>query len=282
MHQIEVTAFGGPEVLRVTHVPAPEPGPGQVVIDVAAAGVLGLDLAARNSQLEPPYVPGTGVAGRVSAIGDGVSGTWLGKNVVARLENGGYAEQVLAPEQTLTEIPDGLHEHEAVALLHEGSAALAMFEAADVHSGDSVLVLPAAGALGSVLVQLAHAAGARVIAADHGRAKLELAESLGAGAVVDYGEPDWAEEAGYVDVVFDGAGGEPGAAAAELAKRRVVDHRTPAPTAPGFTERILREAAAGRIVPLIGQTYPLARAAEAHAAIESRRAIGKTLLVTRF
>ncbi|GAB2966237.1 zinc-binding dehydrogenase [Amycolatopsis acidiphila] len=305
MHQIEVAAFGGPEVLRVRHVPGPEPGPGQVAIDVAAAGVLGADLVLRGRRgaAEPPYVPGTGVAGRVSALGESVPAAWLGRRVLAEPVGGGYAERVLAAESGLIAIPDAVHEQEAMALLHDGSTALALLDAAEVRSGESVLVLPAAGALGSLLVQLAHAAGARVVGAARGRTKLELAEALGADVVVDYSEPGWAEKAGYADVVFDGVGGEIGRAAFERAKSRFAGYgcaggnRADIPPgegrgvtvlgidrlsglAPDRVARILREAALGRVVPLIGQTYPLVRAAEAHAAIESRRAIGKTLLLT--
>ena len=179
-----------------------------------------------------------------------------------------------------------------------------------------MLVLAVGGGLGILLVQLAHAAGARVIGAARGKRKLDLARELGAAAVVDYSEPDWAERVreatGGVgpDVVFDGAGGQIGRAAFEITARggRFSAHGAPsgrfAEIDPQEAERrgvtvrgiqhvqfspadgkrlsgqVLSEAAAGRIRPVIGQTFPLERAADAHAAIEARGVIGKTLLLS--
>jgi NADPH2:quinone reductase len=176
-----------------------------------------------------------------------------------------------------------------------------------------VLVEAAAGGVGSLLVQLARAEGADVVAAAGGERKLELARELGARVAVDYREPDWGErvraECGGIDVVFDGVGGEVAKAAFELlppggrmvsfglasgewaqiseeaAAQRGVALVRPGRPSPeeqrALTEAALAEAAAGRLRPVIGQRFPLERAADAHATIEARATIGKTLLEVR-
>jgi NADPH2:quinone reductase len=208
------------------------------------------------------------------------------------------------------EVPQGLGLDDATALLADGRTAMLLVGAAGVRQGERVLVEAAAGGVGSLLVQLARAAGARVIAAAGGAPKLHLARELGAEVAVDYRQPDWTarvrEAAGGLDVVFDGVGGEIGRAAFELLERggrmlsfglasgewakipeetaaaRGVALLQPRPSAQErrtLTERALAEAAAGRLRPVIGQRFPLHRAAEAHGAIESRATVGKTLLV---
>ncbi|HEY4027054.1 MAG TPA: zinc-binding dehydrogenase, partial [Candidatus Dormibacteraeota bacterium] len=196
-------------------------------------------------------------------------------------------------------------------LLADGRTAVALMRAAALRSGEVVLVEAAAGGVGSLLVQLASGAGARVVAAAGGRRKLDLARQLGADVAVDYDEPDWADrvraELGGVDVVFDGVGGGAGRAAFELvraggrflsfglasgaftavaaeeARRREVTVVRGVPVTPAEAVELARaalaEAAAGRLRPVIGQTYPLEQAARAHAAIEARATVGKTLLL---
>lgn len=320
MRVVLVTAFGGPEVLVLTTVPDTDAGPDQVVVDVAVAGVLSVDTMIRSGHggdyfpVQPPYVPGVGVAGQVSAVGEGVDEAWVGRRVLADIEGGGYAERVVAPVAGLIPIPQALGSREAMALLHDGSTALALFEAVRVQRGESVLVQPAAGGLGTLLVQLAAAAGARVIGAARGAGKLELIEQLGADASVDYSTPDWTERVkelsgGGVQVAFDGVGGDLGRAAFDTVVRggrfssygmaggppTVIggeDARRRGVSALGMeqltgfaadrlerVERILHEAVAGRIRPVIGRTYPLERAAAAHAAIADRSLIGKALLL---
>jgi NADPH2:quinone reductase len=199
----------------------------------------------------------------------------------------------------------------AVALLADGRTATMLARAASLRGGDRVLVEAAAGGVGSLLVQLAVAAGATVVAAAGGERKLALAGDLGAEVLVDYRDPEWPvrvrEAVGGLDVVFDGVGGEVGRAAFglldrggrmlsyglasgawagvsedEAAERGVtlIGLRRPAPDElRELTESAPAEAAAGRLRPVIGQRFALDRAAEAHAAIESRATVGKTLLV---
>jgi NADPH2:quinone reductase len=313
MRAVRMTAFGGPEVLAVTTVPDGEAAPGEVVVDVTVAGVLSVDAVIRSGHgadvfpARLPYVPGLGVAGQVRSVGEGVDEGWIGRRVLADIDNGGYAEQVVAEAARLIPIPEGLGSREAMALLHDGSTALAVFEAADVRRGESVLVQPAAGGLGSLLVQLARNAGAHVIGAARGARKLELVKDLGADVVVDYSTPTWTDQIRDVHVVFDGVGGGLGRAAFETtthggqfsnygfaggasmitqedARRRGVTMRGMEQLSEFQSrrltqaERILHEASAGRIRPVIGEVFPLEKAAEAHAALEARSILGKALL----
>lgn len=322
MRVVLAMRFGGPEVLVTSEAPDPVAGPGQVVVDVSVAPVLFADTQIQRGwgreyfMVKPPYVPGFGVAGRVTSVGEGVDPGWVGRRVVTNTrEGGGYAEEAVAPAEGLIPVPDGLGLREAAALLHDGRTALRLAEGARIRRGEWVLVVAASGGLGSLLVQLAHAAGALVIGAARGKRKLDLARELGADAVVDYSEPGWPERVREAtggrgpDVVFDGVGGQIGRAAfgamapggrfsahgapngalavidAQEAERhgvtvRGIEHVQFAPAdAKRLAERALSEAAAGRIRPVIGQTFPLERAADAYAAIEARGVIGKTLLL---
>ena len=172
---VQVTRFGPPEVLATTAVPDLVPGPGEVIIAVRVADVLLLDavirsgLAAAWFPITPPYVPGNGVAGRVSAVGEGVDPGWAGRAVVARTGegggSGGYPEQARVQAGRLVAVPDGVGLPEAAAVLHDGATALGLAGSTGIRPGERVLILGAAGGLGILIGQLARAAGARVIAA---------------------------------------------------------------------------------------------------------------------
>lgn len=321
MRVVEAIRFGGPEVLVAADAPEPVAGPGQVVIDVAVADTLFVETQIRRGEhgeyftVNPPYVPGGGVGGEVRSVGQGVDASWIGRRVVTRLGEGGYAERATADADGLIPIPAGLGLPEAVAFIHDGLTAQRLLEHAKIQPGEWVLVVAAGGGMGTQLVQLAHAAGAHVIGAARGRRKLDLVRELGADVVLDYTDPGWAEQAREAtggrgpDVVLDGAGGEVGVAAFGItadggrfsahgapsggfapidpdeAERRGVELRgiadlqvTPA-EGKRLIERALADAAAGRVKPVIGQTFPLEQAADAHAAIEGRGVIGKTLLL---
>jgi NADPH:quinone reductase len=270
--------------------------------------------------LRPPYVPGNGVASPVTAVGDGVHPHWTGRRVVAHTGGtgggGGYAEQALVPAAALVAVPAAVGLPTAAALLHDGATALGLAESTGIQPGEWVLVVGAGGGLGLLLVQLARAAGAHVIAAARGSRKLGRALQLGAEVSADYSEPGWPQDVltatGGIrpDVVFDGAGTHLGQAAFTItadggrfsahgspsggfalinpaeAQRRGITVRgidqvqfTP-DQLQALTTRALAEAAAGRIQPIIGQTFPLDQAADAHTAIETRSVTGKTLLLT--
>jgi NADPH:quinone reductase len=167
-----------------------------------------------------PTIPGNGVGGVVAEVGDGVDATLVGTRVISSTGgSGGYAERAAVDSAGAIPVPEGVGLPEAVALLADGRTAMALMRAAEMRPGERVLVEAAAGGVGSLLVQLAAGAGARVIAAAGGEHKLRVARELGAGEAVDYTAPAWTERVGDgVDVVFDGVGGALGRAAFELAR----------------------------------------------------------------
>ncbi len=318
---VRAVGFGGPEVLVPGEAPEPQAGPGEVVVEVAVAGVTFVETQIRRGtdrwHARPglPYVPGALVGGIVAAVGPGVDPGWRGRRVVAGTgEADGFAERAVAAAGELFPVPGGLGLAEAVALHSDGSTALGLIEGAGVGRGDRVLVEAAAGGVGSLLVQLAKAAGAQVVGAARGERKLALVRGLGAEAAVDYSAGDWTDRVVEAlggagpDVVFDGVGGGIGRAAYEVTARGgrfsvhgaasgEVTRTTPAregvrvigleqlagfgPRVAQWAERMMDLAAAGVVRPVIGQTFPLERAAEAHAAIEGRETLGKTLLAVR-
>jgi NADPH2:quinone reductase len=265
---------------------------------------------------ELPYVPGNGVAGRVLAVGANVEPGWIGRAVVAHTgSRSGYADRALVEFDGLSAVPDGLALTDAAALLHDAPTALTLFDLTGAASAGSVLVLGASGGLGLMLVQLARASGVRVVAVARGEAKLERIRAMAPDvSVIDSEQPDWIEQArealgdAGADVVFDNVGGALGEAAFGLTANggHYSAHGTPSgqfaaidpeqaarrdvtltgiesvqldkPALKLATERALAAAARGELTPVIGQTYPLERAAEAHAAIEARTVFGKTLL----
>jgi NADPH2:quinone reductase len=206
-----INEWGGPEVLQlVDDQPEPEPGPGQRRIRVTAAGVNFADTHARENayiaKYELPLVPGTEVAG---ALDDGT-------RVVAMPHHGGYAEYAVADEQSIFPLPDGLGDHEALALLIQGLTAWHLYRtAAQLREGETVVVHSAAGGTGSLAVQLAKPMGAyRVIASASTPEKRDLVAQLGADAVIDSAPGEMAQRlldangGNPVDVVFDMAGGQ--------------------------------------------------------------------------
>jgi NADPH2:quinone reductase len=322
MRAIRVSRFGGPDVLElVEDLPNPVPGVDELLVDVAVVGVCWLDTRIRLGQAPSvfevalPFVPGSAVAGRVSAIGPGVDRDRLDTMVVTHAVDGyggGYSDTVVAAAEAAFPIPEDLDPRAAVAVLDDGSTALAPLENTPVKPGDLVLVQPGLGGLGSLLVQLASTAGTRVIAAVRGAEKVARAQRLGV-EVVDYSAQDFTEQilaitgGRRLDVVFDGIGGALGAASLALLvdggrfcgygmtsgaetlvedthrQRLKVTDMSQLPTfwadTPRRVGQVLAEAAAGRLVPIIGQTYALADAATAHTDIETRSIVGKSVLL---
>lgn len=323
MRAVRAVEFGGPEVLVPERFPAPGPGPGEVVVAVEAANVIYLDTLIRSGAggdffpVEPPYVPGGSVVGRVRGVGPGADPAWEGVAVLARTgHEGGYVERIVVPEDALLRVPEGLGHHEALALLIDGATAMHLEQAARFRPNSRVLVLAAAGGAGCLVVQLARLAGARVIGAASTPEKRELARSLGATETVDYTRPDWHErvweitgDAG-VDVVIDGAGGALGESSFDLvadggrfvgygtaggslaevdrdeADRRGVTvlglmdlQEQEGLSRVDLARLALEEAREGRLRVHVGMTLPLERAAEAHRALAERRVVGKVFLV---
>ena len=253
---------------------------------------------------------GNGVGGVVTAVGADVDAALVGKRVVTSTGgSGGYAERVAVDAAGLVEVPDGVALDTAVALLADGRTATMLVRAVGLKAGDRVLVEAAAGGVGTLLVQLARAAGATVVAVAGGARKVEVARELGADVALDYRELDWTDRVrtavGGLDVVFDGVGGDIGRSAFELLDRggrmlsfglasgawadiseqaaaergvTLVQPRSTPDELRAFTKEALNAAAAGTLNPVIGQQFPLDRAADAHAAMQARTTIGKTLL----
>jgi NADPH2:quinone reductase len=210
MRAVLINEWGGPEVLQlVDDQPEPEPEPGQQRIRVTAAGVNFADTHARENayiaKYELPLVPGTEVAGTLDD----------GTRVVAMPHHGGYAEYAVADEQSIFPLPDGLGDHEALALLIQGLTAWHLYRtAAQVREGETVVVHSAAGGTGSLAVQLAKPMGAgRVIASASSDDKRALVAQLGADEVIDSAPENMtqrlleANDGNPLDVVFDMAGG---------------------------------------------------------------------------
>ncbi|MBB5787306.1 zinc-binding dehydrogenase [Jiangella mangrovi] len=265
-----------------------------------------------------PAIPGREVAGTVDLVGDGVSAAWVGRRVVAHLgaASAGYARLAVAPVASLHEVPDGLGSDAAVAMIGTGRTAVGVLDVAGLRADDVVLVTAAAGGLGSLFVQAGHNAGAVVGGVAGGAEKVALVRASGASVAVSYEAPGWPEAVRRalgdraVTVVLDGVGGTIGRAAMDLmgvGGRLVmfgwssgvmvpfepvdlVDRGLTATWAVGrrltarpgalrdLETRALAAAAAGELVPRV-QRFPLENAADAHAALESRRTTGKVVLV---
>jgi NADPH2:quinone reductase len=308
---IQIEEFGGPEVLQYRDAPDPEPGEGEVLVEVARSGVNFADThATRNDYLaeqQLPLIPGAEVSGR----------TPDGRRVAALLGSGGYAEKVAVPEQMLVPIPDGVDDDRAAALLLQGITAMALVRrCARIEPGETLLVEAAAGGTGSLAVQLGKMAGARVIGLASSEEKRAVVERLGADAAVDSRAGDLKEAilaangGKRVDAVLHMSGGD--AFDAELSalaplgrmvvfgiasrEQREVSTAAllrgskavigfwlvhllmrPAEVGPMIAE-LLGAVAGGELEVSVGEVYPLSEAARAHEDLIARRTTGKLLL----
>ncbi|MGW1153893.1 zinc-binding dehydrogenase [Streptomyces rubiginosohelvolus] len=331
MHAVRLHTFGPAENLVYERTEDPVPGPGQVRIAVAAAGVHLLDTVLREGEAGPfpapvylPTVPGREVAGTVDSVGEGTDPGLLGKRVVAHLgmAPGGYAELAVTEADRLHEIPEGLDAAAAVAMIGTGRTTLGILGFTPLGPDSVVVVTAAAGGIGTLIVQYAKNAGATVIALAGGPAKVARATENGAGLALDYTRPGWPLRAReYLDtaglratVVYDSVGGTTARAAvgllgpggqhivygwsgeglrdgepltftpAELAERSITSASVLGPKMierggglRALETRALAEAAAGRLRPAV-QRFPLAEAAAAHRALETRGTMGKVVL----
>jgi NADPH2:quinone reductase len=312
MRAIQLEEFGGPDAMQVVDLPDPQPGEGEVVVEVARAGINFADThATRDDYLAKqtlPLIPGGEVAGR----------TPDGQRVAALVASGGYAERIALPEAVLVPVPDEVSDDEAAGLLLQGLTARSLLRiSARLEQGDSVVVQAAGGGTGSLAVQLAKRMGAgRVIALASSEEKRELARRLGADVAVDSRADDLeaaileANKGEPVDVVLEMSGGESfeacmralapfgrlvtyGLASGEPVEIRNIDlmrtsravigfwlvhlFRRPRELRAGIAE--LFEAVAKReLEVVIGGTYPLSEARRAHEEIASRATHGKLLL----
>lgn len=315
MKAIRIHEFGGAENLRVDEIETPQPGAGEVLIRTKAAGINYADASLRqNKYLFTPNLPftiGFEVAGTVEKTGENVANVQVGQRVLALISGGGYAEYAVAPAAGLVLIPDGLSDGAATALLVQGLTALGLLE--DLKQNSTILIHAAAGGVGTLLVQLAKHKGARVVGTASSAEKLELVKSLGADVGVNYTENDWTDQVNAAtsgkgaDLIIEMVGGDIGkqnfkclaiggtmivygAASGEdfqisalslLGKRQTVkgynlNLETPANMAK-FTKELLEHIGANRLQVSVTE-FPLAEAAEAHKAIESRKTTGKVVL----
>jgi NADPH:quinone reductase len=194
MKYVEVSQFGGPEVLKMVDKDTPTAADGMLVVEVKAAGVNYADVAARQGSFpaiaKAPFLPGFEVAGVVSEVGKGVKDFNVGDSVAAITSGGGYASHAVIPAAAAIPVPRGLDHFIATALLVQGLTAYLLLEQAQTKKDDVVLIAAAAGGVGSLAVQLAKARGATVIGLASA-SKFDLVKSLGADHVFDYRQADW-------------------------------------------------------------------------------------------
>lgn len=207
MRAIQVTQTGGPEVLRLTELSDPEPGPGQLLVELAAAGVNYLDTYHRSGAypMPLPFIPGSEGAGTVTAVGPDTGGFAVGDVVAWATNPGSYAELAVVPAEQAVPVPQGVDAETAGGSLLQGMTA--HYLTVSVHAvqpGEIVLVHAAAGGMGLLLTQLATARGARVIGTVSTPEKDRLAREAGAVDVIRYGEVD--DVAGEVRRLTGGAG----------------------------------------------------------------------------
>jgi putative PIG3 family NAD(P)H quinone oxidoreductase len=201
---------GGPDALVVADRPDPEPGPGEVVIDLTATAVNRADTMQRRGFYPPPPgasdILGLECSGVVSAVGDGVDAWSVGDEVCALLASGGYAEKVLVPAGQVMPVPDGVDLVTAGALPEVACTVWSnVFMIAGLREDETLLVHGGAGGIGTFAIQLAHALGSRVITTAGSEEKLEVCRSLGADVAVNYKEQDFVEE---VKAATDGRGAD--------------------------------------------------------------------------
>lgn len=218
MRAIEASQYGDAEVLQVVEREKPEPEPGEVRIEIEAAGINFADIMQRRGRYpggpEAPFVPGLEAAGRVDAVGEG-AGLSEGDRVVAMLQNGGYAEHATVPAHSVFPIPEGMGFETAAGFpVQFLTAHGCLFGWGELEDDERVLIHAAAGGVGTAAVQLASRAGAEVFGTASTAEKLDLAERLGCDHPINYTDTDFVEvvrertDGDGVDLVLDGVGGD--------------------------------------------------------------------------
>jgi len=298
MRAITVSSFGDPDVLTPADLPVPVPGPAQLLVRVAAAGVGPWDVKARKGMFGPrrvPYVPGAEISGTVEALGREVTSCSIGDAVFGGPAGGGYAEYVVADVGKVAAAPSTIDLVDAAAI---PVGAVTALEGIDDHlhlaAGDCVLVAGAAGGVGSFVVQLAKARRASVIATasppNH-----DYLLSLGADRVLDY-KSDWVDQAGVVDAAYDCVGGSTwegcvsalrdggravtiAAFGSTVARDGVELSNFSASITSGRLAEIARLVDAGQLTVTVTGRFPLEDAGRAHELVETGHTRGKVLLV---
>jgi len=320
MRAIVVNETGGPEVLvHAEEHPDPEPGPGQVVVEAAAAGVNFIDIYRRSGVYRQPlpYVPGSEGAGTVVAVGEGVADVAVGDRVAWHDAAGSYAERVVVDAAMTVPVPDGTDLTAAAAVMLQGMTAHYLCRSTfEVKPGTVAVVHAAAGGVGLLLTQMISTLGGTVIATTSGGPKAELAEQAGADYVTGYGEfgavVDRVTDGCGADVVYDGVGKDTfDASLAALRPRGLLalfggsSGQVPPvdpqrlnsggslfltrPTLADYTADraellwragdVLDAVARGELNVRIGLEYSLAHAPQAHEDLAARRTTGKLILI---
>ena len=217
MRAITIPEPGDADSLVLDEVPDPEAGPGQVLIDVVAAGVNRADVMQRLGHYPPPPgasdYPGLEVSGRIAALGDGVEGWQVGDEVCALIDGGGYAERVVAPADQLLPVPQGVSLVDAAGLPEVTCTVWSnVFLVANIQPGQVLLVHGGSSGIGTMAIQLAKAVGAHVAVTAGSQAKLDVCRELGAEFLVNYREEDFVERVRELtkghgaDVILDNMG----------------------------------------------------------------------------
>ncbi|MFB7504925.1 NAD(P)H-quinone oxidoreductase [Streptomyces broussonetiae] len=317
MKAVSIKEPGGPEVLEWIEVEDPLPAVGEVLVDVVAGGLNRADIMQRWGlyPLAPgtsPY-PGLEVSGRISAVGEGVSGWRVGDEVCALLTGGGYAQKVAVPAGQLLTVPRGIGLVEAAGLPEAAATVWSnIVMTAGLNEGETLLVHGGAGGVGTAAIQIAKALGARVVTTVGGPEKVARAQELGADLAIDYRTQDFAEYGPY-DVILDVIGGdylernvrslatdgrlvviglqnglEGRLNLAEMVFKRASVHGTTLRTrskeqkaaiVAEVQKRVWPMIESGAVQLLIDQQLPMAEAAEAHRRMEAGGHLGKMLLV---
>jgi len=312
MKAIQITEFGGPDVMHLVDLETPTPGPGQELIDVTAIGINYADThQTENSYLSPqklPLVPGIEVVGKTAS----------GVRVLAPVDGGGYAQIAVAHSAALIAIPDGVSDEQALCMMVQGSTAWHILKTVGhLKSGETVVIHAAAGGVGTIAIQLAKMWGAHVIAVASSEGKRALATSLGADATVEathenLGDAIKAANGGKpVDLVLEMVGGITFDESLEILAPfgRLITYGMASRVAPtviqpaslmggtktitGFwlahcfgKKELMNDVIAqlfqlvqeGKLKPVIGVTFPLSQAGRAHKAMLGRETTGKVTL----
>lgn len=322
MKVIEIDGGKGPaSALRVAERPTPSPKAGEILIRVRAAGVNRPDIVQRNGHYPPPAgasdILGLEVAGEVEAVGEDVTQWAVGDKVCALLGGGGYTEYAVVDARHALPVPEGLSFEQAAALPETAFTVFTnVFEGGALKEGETLLIHGATSGIGVMAIQMAKAAGARVIATSRSMAKAEAAKALGADISLDASSQDLAEEikgAGGADVVLDMVGADYAELNLKSLKERgrwvVIASLTGTKTQIDLQRIMLKKLVltgstlrsrpadekarlaeqvrnsvwpwveSGQIKARIHATYPLDKAAEAHADLESGDHVGKIVLI---
>jgi NADPH2:quinone reductase len=219
MKAVVCEAWGLPDTLKVKELPDLQPGPGQVVIDVQAAGVNFPDvlIVQGKYQFKPelPFVPGSEVAGVIRSVADDVTTFKAGDKVIAFVPTGGFGQQLLAPAQALIPMPPGMDFETAAAItLTYGTSYHAIVDRVMLRNSENMLILGAAGGVGLAAIEIGKALGARIIACASSDEKLEVCRQHGADVLINYSKEDLREAVKAAtggkgpDVIYDPVGGE--------------------------------------------------------------------------